>query len=129
VGAFVEVFQGFDEAIPIEDVRVRRISVLSVPREMHLADCTQAHARRFGVTAEIHSGTSREQTQAWARAFARDGFEGVRFFVRHDPAQRRVGVALFGPWGEATWPVLSTEDIGADLVLDVERLFGIRVLS
>jgi hypothetical protein len=127
VGAFVEVFQGFDDTIPLSDVQVRRLSFLSVPKEMRLADCTSSKARRFGITGEIHSSTGRSRTQTWARSFARAGFDGVRFLVRHDPAQRRVGIALFGTGGQADWPVRSTDDIGADLLLEVERLFGIRV--
>jgi hypothetical protein len=51
----------------------------------------------------------------------------VRFFVRHDPAQQRVGIALFGPTGEAAWPVASTVEITVDLIIEVERQFGIRV--
>jgi hypothetical protein len=94
---------------------------------MRLANCRSSQARKFGMTGEIHSSTGRGRTQAWARAFARAGFDGVRFLVRHDPAQRRVGIALFGDGGQADWPVRFTVDIGATLLLDVERLFGIRV--
>jgi RES domain len=126
-GAFIEACQEPGVLIPADYLRHRRLSVLSVPRELHLADCTVSRARAFGITGEIHSSVARQRTQAWARAFAQTGFDGVRFLARHDPAQRQVGIALFGPAGEAAWPVLSTDDIAADLVLEVERRFGIRV--
>lgn len=126
-GAFIEAFQEPGVLIPAGYIRERRISVLSVPHEIALADCTTSQARGFGVTGEIHSTVARQTTQAWARAFARAGFGGVRFYLRHDPAQQQVGFALFGPGGEAAWPVLSTDEIGADLVRDVEDRFGIRV--
>ena len=129
VGAFIEVFQGFDEAVPHADVRARRISTLSVPRVFRLADCANSLARRSGITGEIHSMTTRRQTQQWARAFADAGFDGIRFLVRHDPAQQRVGFALFGPAGEASWDAISTDEIGTAVIIDVERRFGIRVQS
>lgn len=128
LGAFVEAFQDWTGSIlPSAEISVRRISKLTVPSPMRLADCTSARALAFGVTAEIHASPDRTLTQAWAAAFDRAGFDGVRFFVRHDPAQRRVGIALFGPAGEAAWPVQASEAITTELIADVERHFGIRV--
>ena len=126
-GAFVEAFQIYGAVVRRPVVEARRVSILSVPRTALLADCTNARARAFGLTAEIHTMTTRRRTRIWAHAFAGAGFDGIRFLVRHDPSQRRVGIALFGPAGQTDWPVLATSEIGADLMLDVERLFGIRV--
>jgi hypothetical protein len=53
----------------------------------------------FGVTAEVHTSSDRSLTQEWAAAFAAAGFDGVRSFVRHDPGQRRIGIAIFGRVG------------------------------
>jgi hypothetical protein len=128
VGAFVEAFQDWSGTIlPAAEVLTRRISTLFVPDAVRLADCTNPRALAFGVTAEIHSSPDRSLTQLWAVAFAEAGFAGVGFFVRHDPAQQRRGIALFGQAGEASWPIASTSVIAAQLIIDVEARFGIRV--
>jgi hypothetical protein len=113
--------------IPGGFIPSRRLSVLRVPVPALLADCTDSRTRRFGLTGEIHSSDEREQTRIWAEALAQAGFGGIRYLVRHDPSQREIGIALFGPGGEADWPVVSTELIGFDLILSAERRFGITV--
>jgi hypothetical protein len=125
-GAFVEAFQGL--LIPRGTVDRRRLSRLGVPRPMTLADCTQARARSFGITGEIHSSDDRATTQAWAAAFHGNGFDGVRYLVRHDPSQQRAGVALFGDAGEADWGYEPPEAIGDELIERVAAEFGIRVI-
>jgi hypothetical protein len=128
LGSFVEVFT--DVTLVAEgDVEQRRLSNLHVPKTVRLADCTDAASRKFGSTGEIHTTIDYDLTQRWARAFVAAGFDGIRYFVRHDPAQRRVGIALFGAAGEARdWPDPKTEEISDDLLLEVARRFGIRVL-
>jgi len=128
LGSFVEVFTDVT-LVADEDIERRRLSALHVPRTLRLADCTQAASRSFGCTGEIHTTIDYELTQRWARALAAAGFDGIRYLVRHDPAQRRVGLALFGETGEAAdWPDPRTEEIDEDLLLDAARRFGIRVL-
>ncbi|MGQ0670240.1 MAG: RES family NAD+ phosphorylase [Actinomycetota bacterium] len=128
LGSFVEVFTDV-ALVAEEDVERRRLSALHVPRTLRLADCTHEASRGFGCTGEIHTTIDYDLTQRWARAFAAASFDGIRYFVRHDPAQRRVGIALFGDAGEAGgWPEPTTEEIGEDLLMDVAGLFGIRVL-
>lgn len=127
-GAFVEAFQDWAGTIlPAAEVLTRRVSTVYAPGTMRLADCTDPRALGFGVTAEIHSSPDRSSTQRWATAFAEAGFAGVRFFVRHDPAQRRIGIALFGQEGEAAWPVAATSVITARLIIEINEQFGIRV--
>jgi hypothetical protein len=128
LGSFVEVFTDVT-LVADEDIERRRLSALHVPRTLRLADCTQAASRSFGCTGEIHTTIDYELTQRWARALAAAGFDGIRYLVRHDPAQRRVGLALFGETGDAAdWPDPRTEEIVEDLLLDAARRFGIRVL-
>jgi hypothetical protein len=128
LAAFVEVFQDWTGSIlPRAEVSARRISRLYIPGPATLADCTSPRALAFGITAEIHSSPDRTRTRTWAAAFARAGFDGMRFFVRHDPAQRRVGIALFGPAGEAAWPVASTDEVSTDLLGRAHAIFGIQV--
>lgn len=127
VGAFVEVFREM-RVIPDLEVLARRISIIHVTTPVRLADCTAPSAAAFGITAAIHSSEDYVKTQTWAGAFAGAGFGGVRYLVSHDPAQRNVGVALFGPAGAASRPVFSTDPISSRLISTAERLFGYRVI-
>jgi RES domain-containing protein len=86
-------------------------------------------SRAWGITAEIHSSLDYAKTQDWAAAFARAGFDGICYFLRHDPAQRLTGIALFGPAGSPPgFPIGVSEPIGDDLIQDVAVRFGIRVV-
>jgi hypothetical protein len=99
-------------------------------RELVLADCTEPRARFWGITGEIHSSPSYQETQAWAEAFARSGFDGIRYLLRHDPSQRLAGIAVFGPAGpRPEYPVGRRQPIGDELILEVENRFGIRSLA
>lgn len=66
-------------------------------------------------------------SQRWATAFRLSGFDGVRYFARHDPGQRRIAIALFGEAGGRDWPVVLTQPISAEVIADAERVFGITV--
>lgn len=128
LGSFAEVFTDVT-LVAEEDVKQRRLSALRVPRTLRLADCTKAASRGFGCTGEIHTTIDYDLTQLWARALAAAGFDGIRYLVRHDPAQRKVGIALFGDGGEAShWPDPATEEIDEELLEAASRRFGIRVL-
>ena len=123
----MEVFR-HTRLIAEEDVAERRLCTLRLRKAITLADCTSRRARAWGVTAAIHSGQDYSLTQAWARAFSSGGFDGARYFVSHDPAQRLVGVALFGPAGSPRWPAGRSARIGSDLIREAERLFGLQVV-
>lgn len=129
-GCFLEVFRDFAAVLPAEEVSLRRMARIEVPRELRLADCTMERARSWGLTAEIHSTPDYRSTQVWADAFARYGFDGIRYLLRHDPSQRLKGVALFGPAGTPPgYPTGVSEPIGPAMLEEVERRFGIRVLD
>lgn len=128
VGAFLETLSRRGRLIPQAEVDDRALSTLTVPYERHLADCTVARARGFGITAGIHALEDYERTQAWAQAFAASGFEGIRYRISHDPRAPGVGVALFGPAGEADWPVSPSMPIPRALMNRVERAFGLIVV-
>lgn len=127
-GCFLEVFRPW-LLIPEPEVAARRIS-RPVPSggELLLADCTEEGARAFGVTGEIHSTSDYALTRRWAAAFADAGFDGIRYLLRHDPAQRLAGIALFGPAGAPPWPTPVAEPLGPDLLREIETRFGLRVL-
>lgn len=81
------------------------------------------------MTAEVHASTDYAKTQDWAAALARSGFDGICYFLRHDPAQRLTGIALFGPAGSPSgFPAGTSEPIDRDLIERVETRFGIHVL-
>jgi hypothetical protein len=87
------------------------------------------NARAWGITAEIHSSPDYVKTQEWATAFANSGFDGICYFLRHDPAQHLTGIALFGPAGSPSgFPAGFSEPIADDLIQDIAVRFGIRVV-
>jgi hypothetical protein len=127
LGSFVEVFR--DTRIVAErDVDRRVLSTLHVCEDVALADCTESRARGSGVTAAIHSSEQYDRLQDWAKAFADARFGGVRYFVGHDPAQRLVGVALFGSAGAQDLPVAATGPIESAVVSAARDRFGILVV-
>jgi hypothetical protein len=126
VGAFIEIFRA-GTVIPEAEVEARFLATLSVPKRALLADCTAARARRFRITGAIHTHPDYELTHAWARALARAGFDGIRCRLSHDPAQRELGVALFGPAGEQDLPVKATGPIDPAVVEEAHRRFGLVV--
>lgn len=128
LGSFVEVFTEISH-IAREDIDARRLSDLHLPRRARLADCTDARARGFGCTGEIHTTDDYDLTQAWATAFRAAGFGGVRYLVRHDPSQRETGIAIFGDEGEpAGWMTPKASSIPESVITAASRHFGIRVL-
>jgi hypothetical protein len=127
LGCFVEVVRDV-ATVASEFLVIRRLSTLRVPEPMLLADCTARAARRLGVTGAIHTTPDYRLTQAWAAALHQAGFAGFRYLVSHDPAQRLIGVALFGPAGRTAWPVLTTVRIDDELIDVATREFGIRVI-
>jgi RES domain len=129
-GCFLEVFRSYPVAVPEEELSARLLTRIELPRGLELADCTDSRTRVWGLTAEIHSTPAYQETQAWAEAFARLGFDGLRYFVRHDPSQQLAGIALFGPAGSpAGLPESRGGPIREEVLHEVERRFGIKVLS
>jgi hypothetical protein len=126
IGSFVETFR---DTVPIAMLAIeeRRTSEFFFPNELTVADCTSRAARGFGITAELHSGRDYSRPQAWATALALEGFDGIRYFVSHDPAQDLVGIALFGSAGDV--PTESRpRDIDRGVLAAAELEFGLRAL-
>ncbi|MGH9073619.1 MAG: RES family NAD+ phosphorylase [Acidimicrobiales bacterium] len=131
LASFVEVFR---EARVVAEalVATKALTLLRVREVVTLADVAHPRSRQFGVTGEIHTTTAYEATHAWATAFDRANFGGVRYRVRHDPAQDLIGVALFGMAGEgmnkSQLASVETSPIPTGLVAAAEQRFGIVVL-
>lgn len=111
-----------------DDIDRRTLSTLHVPKRLVLADCTSERARSFGVTAAIHSSEEYGRTQEWADAFARAGFDGIRYLISHDPRQRLIGIAVFGPAGARAWPAPGPVAIPVRVLREAGRRFGVRAL-
>jgi hypothetical protein len=126
VGAFIEVFR-VATVIPEAEVEARSLSSLVPPKRTRLADCTVSAARKFGITGAIHTQPDYTVPQAWAEAFAAAGFGGIRYRLSHDPAQREVGVVLFGAAGEQSLPVRRTEPVPASVIETARQRFGLVV--
>lgn len=107
----------------------RQMHRLAMPVLVELADLGHLGARRFGVTAEIHTLVPYALPQRWAQALRGVGYDGVRYHVRHDPGMGE-GVALFGPAGErTTWPKGDARPCDdPEICQRLLRLCGIRVV-
>src|SRR5262249_58159121 len=129
-GASLEPLGGAAGLIAPAEVARRVLATLYVPRAMILANTGHVRARAFGITAGISAieEPDRGSTRSWAEAFHAAGFQGIRYRVSHDPSQRAIGVALFGPAGEADWPTGAAEPIDSRLLQFVRRRYGLVVL-
>lgn len=130
LGAFVEVYRTRLE-IDQDDIDDHRLARAEPDRDLRLADVVSRRALRFGVTAEIGAGGDYGASQELASGLAAGGYDGIRWWVRHDPAQRLVGIALFGPAGapaSGTEPPADSREIDAQLLDEARRKFGYRVM-
>lgn len=127
LGSFVEVFRS--TLIPMPEVEQRQLAKLKTKgRLLVLADCTNAEARRFGITAAIHSTPDYALTQRWATAFRRDGFDGIVYLISHDPSAVTRGFAIFGFSGGGLLEIEADEQIEEALIVSAQETFGIIVV-
>jgi hypothetical protein len=129
VAALLEALRGERrKLVPEDEVLERRISTAQLDREVRVADLAHQNAGRFGVNAEVHTTPDYDKTQAWAAAFTKAGFEGLRYLCRSDPSVKLVGWALFDRAGPSTcWPDPLTEEIDDDLI-DEAAEYGLKLL-
>jgi hypothetical protein len=85
--------------VAAEFLAERRLRELQAPREFAIADLTSRRVAGYGVTSEIGTLVPYALAQAWAARLYEAGFEGLVYWLRHDPS-RGEGWALFGPAGE-----------------------------
>lgn len=130
LGAWVEVFRK-RMLLAEEEILGRALFSVALGRDLRLADLTSRRALEHGVTATISASEDYGPSQAFAAAALDAGFAGVRYLVRHDPAQKLHGAALFAPAGvpEATlWPEGEDRPIPGALVQRAIEAFRYRVL-
>ena len=129
LGGLLEAFKGL-RLVSEDAVKERREFRALMDRELRLANCCVKAAARFAVNAEIHSTTDYDKTHAWAAAFHDGGFDGIRYFLRSDPALKLIGFAVFDDQGEAPpgkWPTGSSDPVPATTLLEA-RACGFEVV-
>jgi hypothetical protein len=105
----------------------RRVRELLIPDEIAVADTTSRRASGFGITAEIGTIVPYERPQAWAHRLHQADFQGIVYWLRHDPA-RAEGIALFGPHGERkSWKRGRERTISRGLIERLRVECGIEV--
>jgi hypothetical protein len=110
--------------IDLTELEGRVISVLTVENPLSLADTTSTKAANHGITKEI-STVGYAVPQAWAKAWAAEGMDGVRYAGRFSTAHKDRCYALFGPAGAS--PALA--DPAPQPAAKVAEKAGIRIVS
>jgi len=131
LGAWVEVFRK-PQMLADAELELRSLLTVKLKRDLRLADVTSRRALIYDITSSIGAGEDFTRSQAFAAEASASGYDGVRYLVRHDPAQKLYGLALFGPAGtpdpaDPRWPQ-DSQAIPDSLIEDAERLFRYRVL-
>ncbi|MFI8567683.1 RES family NAD+ phosphorylase [Rhodococcus sp. NPDC078407] len=98
VVTLLEIFGG-QLVVPRYEVESRAASTITLGSDVTLADLTANTGIAFGVTAEIFSTADYPLTQRWAAAFRAAGFDGLRYWARHELERAGRCVALFGGAG------------------------------
>jgi hypothetical protein len=125
--------------IPRPELVKRDISTVIVRRDLRLADATSNRAIQFGLTSEMFTTTDYPLTQQWAKALHEAGFDGIRYWARHDLKHVDACIAVFAASGDQTgtdeepsdFAVLGTENLldRPDLWEALEEEAGIVVLD
>jgi hypothetical protein len=132
LGAWVDVFR---KRLVVAEAEVAERALLSVTlgRDLRLADLTSRRALAFGVTASLGADEEYGDSQAFAVEAAGAAFQGIRYLLRHDPAQQLYGIALFGPAGgsepgDSDWPQHYDGPLPEGLAAEAQAAFGFRVI-
>ncbi len=119
------------QSIPVELLDRFSLTEAALPHDLdRVANLPVKAARRFGLTAEVHTTDNRRLTRGWAFALAQAGFQAIVALPRHDVTGRHRTLTLWGPKGEHMpygWEWESTTGTLGSVVHDLEQ-WGIRVL-
>jgi hypothetical protein len=128
LGAWVEVFRK-QMLLAEAEITERALFTVALGRDAHLADLTSRRALAFGVTASLGADQDYGASHAFAAGALAAGFDGVRYLVRHDPAQKLYGIALFGePEAAGERPGGTDDPIPNTLIVEAQGAFGYRVV-
>lgn len=132
LSAFVEVF-GRVGTVLRSRLEGKCLSGLSTKRPVRLADLTSRLVAGFGIDQSYShsSDADYDKSQRLAAELQGAGWDGIFYGVRHDPAGKLRGVALFGPPGEGRelFSAPKTGQIPAWLVEQAQQEFGIEVVG
>jgi RES domain len=132
LGAWVEVFRT-RMLLPEDELDARSISETTLAQDITVCDLTDRRALVAGVTVALTAGSDYADSQALADALQASVL-GVRWRLRHDLAQRLMGIAWFGQAGPAAsstlakLPATVTSDIPRDLARRACSSFGYKVM-
>ena len=130
LGAFIEVFRR-QMLVPEVELNARALLSVRLGRDLRLADLTSRRALGFGVTASLGANEDYADSVAFAADAVRAHFDGIRYLIRHDPAQPLYGIALFADLAAEApsgWPSAEGRAIPSELIAQAQRAFGYRVL-
>jgi hypothetical protein len=130
LGAWIEVFRR-DMQLSELAVLERALFRVRLGRDLRLADLPSRRALQFGVTASLGANEEYAESQRFAVRAVEAGFAGIRYLVRHDPAQQLYGIALFGSPGAARGPTGARgtdRPLPEELTEEAQRRFGYRIL-
>lgn len=128
LGAWVEVFRE-QMTWSESDVQRRRLLSVELGRGLSLADVTSPRALQFNITAQLGAGSDTDASRTFAAEVLAAGYDGVRYWVRHDPRQKSYGYAIFDTAGESTaWPDGASEPLGDGLIAAAVKTYGYRIL-
>lgn len=105
--------------IPRTEIDGRALSAVAVGRDLQIADVTSNMAIEFGMTSEINTTVDYDLTQRWAEAFRAAGFDGIRYWARHEMSHTHACLALFAVGGDRTHSATRPSDY---LVTDIDLL-------
>jgi len=121
--------------VPAHIAAGRKLAALRIRTLRRLADLTNNTATDFGITSEIFTTERYDLCQAWAAHLHAAGYEGLRYWARHDLSHTESAIALFDAAGDHTsLPgdyVVESDEVVISLpaLLDEMRgRYGIRVL-
>lgn len=126
LGAFVEVFRTRLE-LDAADIDDRRLSELTCTRDLRVANLGSRAALRYGATAQLGADGDYSAAQALAAGLCAEGFDGVRWWVRHDPAQELTGIAVFDR-ADVQLSAGTAAGIDDGLLSEARRAFGYRAV-
>jgi hypothetical protein len=130
LGSLLETARGLT-LLPPDFVSERRVTRVRLSVPLVVADTLAPGAYAHGYTLSLSSGKDYEAAAEWAGALVEQGFDGLRYLLRHDVAGGEVGVALFGldkvrlslEGGSATTRPLCEE------VISLAHPYGVRSAS
>ena len=132
LGAWIEVFRK-QMLLAEAEIAERALFSVRLRRDLRLADLTSRRALSFGVTAALGANHEYGESQAFSVEALTAGFDGIRYLVRRDPAQRLYGLALFGDPEtpeptDSRWPAGHDGELPDHLIAEARSTFGYRVL-